>query len=293
MKSQLLQRNEDPFLERKEFVFQHLNNKGKKDWYYQNYPKYKYRINQAHIIRSLKKPYLPIFLNFIRWILIDFVRGKPKKFWGIYQFVALPGEGKTMSMVAHIERVRKEFPSVLIATNFFYKYQEVHISHWMDMLEVAVQAKKEGRYCILALDEIHTTFDSSDWKSFPGAMLSLLSFNRKFSLQFLCTSQIYERIPKKIRDIANYTVICKNVWGADRMFRDYYFKKSDYESQFEGKKKKADFVRDFVADDDFYSLYDTLEQVEQMTADAKSEKDKQIEAFNILFGNNQDAEESE
>lgn len=284
MISKLLTRNEQPILEQKEVLFKELNSKGKKAWYYQTYPNYDLRRKQKHIVAILKNPKLPIYLDFLRWIIIDIVRFKQSKFFGIYEFVALPGEGKTISMVAHMERVRKNHPNVLVATNFYYKYQEVQISHWLDMIEAAMKAKKENRKCIIALDEIHTTFDSSDWKSFPAAMLSLLSFNRKYHLQFICSSQIYERIPKKIRDIANYTIICKNVWGMDRLFRNYYFKKSDYESNFEGKKKKADFIRRFVTDDDFYELYDTNEQVEQMKADASTEKAKKEEAFNLLFG---------
>lgn len=113
----------------------------------------------------------------------------------------------------------------------------------------------------------------------------MLSFNRKFGLEFLCSSQIYERIPKKIRDIANYTVICKNIGHFDRLFRCYYFRKEDYESQFEGKKKKADYIKEYIADDEFYSLYDTLEQVDIMVGQAEKEKSAQQKAFDILFGN--------
>ena len=52
---------------------------------------------------------LPLWLSFARWIVIDFLKGKTRRKFGIFQFVALPGEGKTMSMVAHMERYRKEY----------------------------------------------------------------------------------------------------------------------------------------------------------------------------------------
>ncbi len=154
------------------------------------------------------------------------------------------------------------------------------------MVKLADEARKQNRSCIIALDEIHVTFDSSNWQSFPPEMLALLSFNRKISLQFLCSSQIYERIPKKVRDIANYTIICKNVLGADRFFVNYYYQKDDYEAKFAGTKKKAAFIREFVASDELYSLYDTLEQIDNMKLKASEEKSKREEAFNILFGNN-------
>lgn len=238
-----------------------------------------------------------IYIDFIRWLIVDMLRGKNRRSYGIYQFVALPGEGKTMSMVAHMERFRIDMESkkekYVIATNFNYKYQDFKINHWLDMVKIAKQCYKNHIYCLIAMDEIHVTFDSSAWKDFPAEMLAMLSFNRKYGLQFICSSQIYERIPKKIRDIANYTVICKNVFHSDRYFRNYYFAKDEYESQFEGKKAKCKFIKEFIADDNFYKLYDTLEQVDNMMESAQKEKDAKQKAFEILFGKQEEEEAAE
>lgn len=78
----------------------------------------------------------------------------------------------------------------------------------------------------------------------------------------------------------------------DRLFRNYYFEKNNYESQFSGKRAKAEFIREYIADDNLYSLYDTLAQVENMTAQAKEEKDKRQAAFDLLFGGKNDSMES-
>ncbi len=263
--------------------------------YYKNTDSYKkcwkWRIFMMRVT-SLK---LPLWLSFARWILVDFLRGKTKRKFGIFQFVALPGEGKTMSMVAHMERYRKEFTEkkkpFVIASNFSYRYNDYFIDHWSDMVTIAKDCYKKKIPCLIAIDEIHVTFDSSDWKNFPPSILAMLSFNRKYGLEFICSSQIYERIPKKIRDIANYTVICKNIGHFDRLFRCYYFPKADYEAQFEGKKKKAQYIKEFIAGDDFYALYDTLEQVDIMTANAAREKTLQEKAFDILFRGSENDEE--
>lgn len=257
--------------------------------YYKNSVPYKTRWKWMIFLKRFAALKLPLWLSFFRWILIDFLRGKPKRKFGIFQFVALPGEGKTMSMVAHMERYRKEFLAkkkpCVIASNFSYRYNDYFIDHWSDMVSIAKDCYQKKIPCLIAIDEVHITFDSSDWKNFPPAVLAMLSFNRKFGLEFLCSSQIYERIPKKIRDIANYTVICKNIGHFDRLFRCYYFRKEDYESQFEGKKKKADYIKEYIADDEFYALYDTLEQVDIMVGQAEKEKSAQQKAFDILFGN--------
>lgn len=283
------------FYEKKADDFLNYSLEDKKYWYFDNYPKmrqtFRRRWRLKKLCRFLVGLKLPLHLSFLRWMFVDFLRGKSKRFWGVYQFVALPGEGKTLSMVAHMERARAAYPDIIIATNFNYKHQQFYISHWLDIVKIAKHAQRNKKKCIIAIDEIHTTFDSSNWRSFPAEMLAVLSFNRKFSLQFLCSSQIYERIPKKIRDIANYTVICKNVLGADRLFRSYYFSKSDYDESFNGKRVKAQFIREFIADDELYSLYNTLEQIDRMTVSATEEKDKREEAMNILFGNMNDLEQ--
>lgn len=274
-----------------EYFAEHPNLRQRKAWMkrYIPYLKIRYRVRKA--VRFLKSLKLPVKLSFVRWMFIDFLMGKQRRFWGIYQFVALPGEGKTMSMVAHAERALAQFPDIVVGANFGYVKATHRIDHWEDIIAIAMEARRKKLPCIIMMDEIHVTFDSSDWKSFPAELLALLSFNRKFELEFLCTSQIYERIPKKIRDIANYTVICKNVLGADRYFRNYYYSKDEYESGFDGKKASAKFIREFIADDDFYALYDTLEQVDQMRLSAQEEKDKRKEAFDLLFGRPDDREE--
>lgn len=280
-------------LEEKALYFQkHPSFRARKRWYRKNCKLLWMRLHLRKKIAWLAGLKIRFKIpSTIRWVIVDFLRAKPRKFWGIYSYVALPGEGKTLSMVAHIERARRELRSDLfIATNFNYKYQDMEIKHWLDMIKASKFALKHGKHCILAIDEIHTTFDASDWKSFPPEMLSLLSFNRKYGMQFICSSQIYDRIPKKIRDISNYTVLCKNTLGLDRHFKNYYFNTLDYESKFSGKRVKADFIRSYVADDYLYSLYDTLAQVDRMTAQAEEEQNLKQQAFEILFGGSSDAE---
>lgn len=279
----------ESFLERKEKAFKGFNFKEKKKWYFANYKHFKLKLRIKKAIKFLIRLKLRNkFLSFARWVLVDFLRLQSKKFFGIYMFVGLPGQGKTLSMVAHIERVRARNKDVYVATNFGYKYEKESIEHWMDIVRVAEYCRMKKLKCIIAIDEIHTTFDSSDWKNFPPELLSLLSFNRKYNLQFLCSAQIYDRIPKKIRDIGNFTVICKNVGLLDRYFVNYYFSKSDYDSVFDGKRKKAKFIKTYVAGDDLYACYNTLSKVAKMTGNANKENDARKKAFNLLFGTEKD-----
>lgn len=251
------------------------------------YKRYKLRM---HVQRIIDKNIKFLYLDALRWIYVDLIRGRSKRSFGIYQFIALPGEGKTMSMVAHMERYRvrmqKEEKGYVIATNFNYIHQDYQIEHWIDIVKIAHECYNKGIHSLIAMDEIHVTFDSTEWKDFPAELLAVLSFVRKYGMEFLVSAQIYERIPKKIRDIANFTVVCKNVLHLDRFFRNYYFEKDTYEMDFadtKGKKKKAKFVREFVASDDFYKLYNTKQQVERMVVGAKEEKKRREEASYILY----------
>lgn len=254
-----------------------------------NYGNLKLYLKIRRLDKFLVRHKLPKYLDVVKWVFIDFLRGKTARFSGIYSYVGLPGEGKTLSMVAHIERVKKQFgKDVLVATNFNYKGEDARIEHWLDIIKFATRAKKEGKRCIIAMDEIHITFDSADWQHFPAEMLSLISFNRKYNLQFICSSQDYDRVPKKIRRICEYVVICENVLKTDRYFKNYYYQKSSYDSVFDGQLKKADFIRDFVADDWLYSRYDTKQLVEKLTRSAQEEKDMKQQAFDILFNSHHD-----
>lgn len=290
-----------PYLESKRLYFNTISAmplkkqyKLKKKYYKKQkyYAKYKIR---AFVDNLASKEIKFIYFDFLRWCLVDFIRGRRGIQFGVYCFVALPGQGKTMSMVAHMERYRikmdKQNKPYVIVTNFSYKYADYLINDWLDLVKIANDCYKKNIPILVAWDEIHVSFDSSDWKDFPSELLAILSFVRKYGMEFLCSAQIYERIPKKIRDITNFVVVCKNIWRRDRLFRGYYYEKSSYEMDFadtKGKKSKAKFIREFVASDTFFKLYDTKEQVDRMVSTAKEEKKKREEATLVLFGGSAD-----
>lgn len=288
--------SELPYLERKEKQFKKLGNLSEKQQvkkkikYYKKqrfYAKYKIR---AFVDNLASKEIKFIYLDFLRWVLVDWIRGRRGIQFGIYSFVALPGQGKTMSMVSHMQRYRSKMnqanKAYVIVTNFSYAHADFVINDWLDLVKISNDCYKKNLPILVAWDEIHVTFDSSDWKDFPSELLAILSFVRKYGMEFLCSAQIYERIPKKIRDITNFVVVCKNIWRKDRLFRNYYYEKENYEMDFadtKGKKQKAKFIREFVASDSFFELYDTRQQVERMVDSAKQEKKKREEAAVVLF----------
>lgn len=203
----------------------------------------------------IKKIKLPLFLDLIRWVVVDMLRGKENPIWGIYVFVAKPGNGKTISMTEHIARVKKEHPLIKVYSNFNVKGQTGTIKTWKDIVEADDNS-------IIAIDEVHTLFSSLSFQDFPMEILSEITQNRKSRKQFITSTQDYDLINVNFKRVCNFVVYCKNFWSLDRLFTNYYFDRGSYESKsFECDKKKANFVRMFIASDDTYKRYDTLERI--------------------------------
>lgn len=215
--------------------------------------------NKKRLDNLLTKPKkLPLFIDFFRWVIVDILRGKQYPVWGIYMFVAKPGNGKTISMTEHIERVRKEHPNINVYTNFNYKHQDGVIKNWKDIVDAPDNS-------IIAIDEIHMIFGSINYGDFPIEMLGEITQNRHSRKQFITSTQDYDLVNVNFKRVCNFIVLCKNFWGLDRLFINYYFDRGIYESKnFAPDKRKAEFIRSFVASDETYSRYDTLEKIESM-----------------------------
>lgn len=215
--------------------------------------------NKQRLDNLLTKPKkLPLFIDFFRWAIVDLLRGKQYPVWGIYMFVAKPGNGKTISMTEHIERVKKEHPEIKVFTNFNYKFQDGVISNWKDIVNAPDNS-------LIAIDEIHMIFGSINYSDFPIEMLGEITQNRHSRKQFITSTQDYDLVNVNFKRVCNFIVLCKNFWGLDRLFINYYFDRGIYESKsFAPQTRKAEFIRTFVASDETYARYDTLEKIESM-----------------------------
>lgn len=161
-------------------------------------------------------------------------------------------------MTEHIERVRKEHPDIKVYSNFNIKGQDGKITCWKDIVEAPDN-------CIIAIDEIHMIFGSINYADFPIEMLGEITQNRHSRKQFITSTQDYDLVNLNFKRVCNFVVLCKNFWGLDRLFINYYFDRGIYESKnFQCDKRKAEFMRMFVASDDTYSRYDTLEKIQGM-----------------------------
>lgn len=215
--------------------------------------------NKSKVENLLIKPKkLPLFIDFFRWSIVDLLRGKQYPVWGIYMFVAKPGNGKTISMIEHIDRVKKQHPDIKVFSNFNVKGQDGSIKTWKDIVEAPDNS-------IIAIDEIHMLFGSINFQDFPVEILGEITQNRKSRKQFITSTQDYDLVNVNFKRVCNFIVLCKNFWGFDRFFINYYFDRGIYENKnFQCDRRKAEFIRSFVASDETYNKYDTLERISNL-----------------------------
>lgn len=197
--------------------------------------------------------------RFIRWKFWDWRNKTPKRPFGIYCYVGLPGQGKTLSMVEHLYRLHKEFPRAKIYTNFGFIYQDGHIDHWSELVNI----KNGSDGVIFAIDEIQNTFNSRKWKDFPPDMLSLITQNRKQAKQFLCTAQSFDMIDINFRRVCNFIIECRNLknrWIFQRAFHpdDYREKDGVY------TPRKRAWRYSFIAENIYYNSYNTYRIIDTM-----------------------------
>lgn len=221
--------------------------------------------HKARLEKVLTKPKkMPLFFDFFRWLIVDLLRGKKYPIWGVYLFVAKPGNGKTISMTEHIERVKKQCPDINVFSNFAIQGQTGTIKCWQDIVNAPDNS-------IIAIDEIHMIFGSINYSDFPVEMLGEITQNRHSRKQFICSTQDYDLVNVNFKRVCNYIVLCKNFWGLDRLFINYYFDRGVYESKgFVCDKRKSEFMRTFIASDNTYNRYDTLEKINHMVQEIEN-----------------------
>lgn len=210
-----------------------------------------------------KNNYLPKYLNFVRLCICDIVNKKRDRLFGIYMFCGLFGQGKTLSMVNYVLWLKERNPDIHIYSNISLSFGEGNIKSWKDILSLPPRS-------VVLIDEIQATFSTDSWRDFPPELLTKITQCRKKELMILCTAQIYDRVVKQIRELVQYVVQCSNVLNSDRLFTNKFFYAHRYETWYNSlgtdreKKIQPYFRISFVADDDLYNTYDTLEEVQSL-----------------------------
>lgn len=208
------------------------------------------------------------------WLAIkDIKKRDPDEFrpYGVWFYCGLMGSGKTISLTEKVMQLKKQYPNVWIAGNYYSPLFDETFSTWEQFRDIKnPKGKKYG--CVKVFDEIHLTFTSTSWKSAPEGLLESVSMQRKNYTLVLGSSQVFTRIDKKLREQSNYIVECKTIlnrWTFQKAFiTEEYMANGDLKDVGQRKRRKA-WTYNFVQTDSIRNQYDTYELLSNLTSQGK------------------------
>lgn len=116
--------------------------------------------------------------------------------YGIRLICGEQGSGKTVTMAFLLKWYQKRYPKLRVKTNFGYIYEDSVINDYTDIV-----SSHNGIYGeIDCIDEVQNWFSSLQSKDFPIEMLNEITQQRKQRKMVLCTSQVFTRVAKPIRE---------------------------------------------------------------------------------------------
>ena len=207
-----------------------------------------------------EKPYQTLYLAYQDSKIKD-----PERFdrYGFWLYCGLMGSGKTVSMTEYIYRMKQKYPKLHIAGNFTHALLDETFQTWQDLIKI--QNPLGVKYGVLiAFDEIHLTFASDNWKSAPDNLLEYISMGRKNHKQIIASSQVYNRVNKKLREQTNYIVECKTIlnrWTFNKAFiTEEYMVNADLKDS--GRMKRDNSWKyNFVQTNHLRDLFDSYELI--------------------------------
>ena len=215
------------------------------------------------------------FIILLPYLIVKSIKDKKDMgihLYGIYGYFGLPGKGKTMAMCRRLSELRKQYgKAIYIMTNFCYKDQDFAFTSWKDLL------KDYDKPLVVAWDEVQNEFNSRDFKTFPIALLTLLTqVRKKNGIQILYTAQRWHFVDKNFRTLSFGCYECNTLLGNltviklyDPVDYDNLCSQSDYDKR---RKIHPKMTESFLQTDALRNSYDSYQMLE--TAKSKEYMDR-------------------
>lgn len=187
--------------------------------------------------------------------------------YGCWFFVGKQGAGKTMSLVYTLEHLRKEYPKLKIYTNFGYVYETKPLIKMTDLLDRSLYNGTYGT--VFVIDEIQNEFSASTSRDFPESVLSLVTQQRKNHVLILCTSQVFTRVSKPLREQAFRVIECSTYFGRYTTCRYYdgidYVDSVDKSESYKTDHRHRIDYNCFIQTDKLRGLYDSYKLIDRLS----------------------------
>lgn len=222
----------------------------------------KMKLPVCHLNKVKKRPALVrLLFDFPCRFVLDKFTLNPDVFRekGVHVICGEQGSGKSITLTYMLLQYMKQYPKLVIKTNYGFVYETSPITHWRDI--VASTNGEDGE--IDVLDEIQNWFNSLQSKDFPPEMMTEITQQRKQRKCIFGTSQVFGRISKPIREQITYLYEPITMFGCLTIVRKYKPVVNNQEGCVDSKKLKGMFF--FVHSDEVRGAFDTLRKIEAMS----------------------------
>lgn len=239
-------------------------------------------------VRSCKNSFNPF--NFFKWLSYKrkFSKNHPNYFYpdGLTCFCGPQGSGKTLSATLYVENLLNQFPDALLVTNiclndFPFDNEKVFPFQNADDLRNYSNGEKG---VIFLIDEIQLYFNSLDSKNINPDVMVQISQQRKQRKHIVCTSQVFGRMAKPLREQFSNVIICKNYFGFIQynmlVDRDSI---GEYDN---GTSLKGEVKEKFIwfHKPDYYNKYDTYYVIDKNKF--INQEEKKVDIYGSELSNN-------
>lgn len=206
---------------------------------------------------------------------------------GTQVYCGRQGEGKTISAVRHVVKLRKRYPKSILVSNLLingmtqlkfasedelkWKVQEIvdndlqgkYYIYFQDFddLALALVAVNNDKFGVVYLiDEIHTYFNALESSNIPLFVFTEISQQRKQRKVIIGTSQLFMRMAKPFREQCDNLIICRTHFGllTTQKAYDGMDLEQDFNGKLIGNKRKSGF---FFQSRELRSVFDTFQKV--------------------------------
>lgn len=193
---------------------------------------------------------------------VRFRKEHPDYFYadGLTIFVGAQGSGKTLSAVQYVQKLLKKYPKAILVsnielTNYPFDYERIFPFNDADDLK----KYSNGEYGVIYLvDEIQLYFNSLESKNINPEVMVQFSQQRKQRKHIVCTSQVFGRMAKPLREQFSSVILCNNylkIFQLNKLIdRDSLDGETSTDTNIQGKVKKRFF---WIHSPNYYNSYNT------------------------------------
>lgn len=181
---------------------------------------------------------------------------KPK---GIHMFCGEQGSGKTIAAVELMTRLQKTYPESKCLSNFGLASEDDELSDWHQLLDYTNGHKG----VIVGIDEIQNWFQSGKVQ-LPEGMLEIVTQNRKNCRILVCTSQVFTRVNKGLREQVTLVYNPRTFFGCFTVVTRY---KPMFDSEGNVISMKWKGLYAFTHTEELRNAYDTYKVIHTLSKD--------------------------